>query len=92
MQDVLPEYLTWFLNQPHILDFLKSKAIGTSTQSISKVALGELEIIIPNVIKQKTILKIDRLKNNEKNIRKKTDNLREKLFQQKIINYLSQIK
>ena len=90
--NILPEYLTWYLNQSHILEFLKSKAIGTSTQSISKVALGDLEIIFPNIKKQRTILELTKLRSNEKKIRKRIDDLSGNLFQQKIINYLKQVK
>jgi len=89
---ILPEYLTWFLNQHYILKYLKGKAIGTSTQSISKVALGELEIIIPSIKKQKIILKINQCKNAERKISEKISDLREILTQQKIINYLELLK
>lgn len=92
VSDVLPKYLTWYLNQSHIIEFLKSKAIGTSTQSISKVALGELEIIIPSIKKQIIILEIDRLKKKEKIITEKITTLKKDLTQQKIINYLKQTK
>ncbi|NOY49448.1 MAG: restriction endonuclease subunit S, partial [Chlorobi bacterium] len=51
-KNVLPGYLTWFLNHPSTQQLLKTHARGTSIASISKAVLSELEIPIPNIRKQ----------------------------------------
>jgi len=83
---VLPQYLAWYLNNPHPQQFLKNFARGTSIASISKAVLDELEIFIPDLKTQKLILKITQLRNSEKKLEQEIDNLREKLIQQLIIN------
>jgi len=85
-KDVLPEYLAWFLNSLSIQTLLKGQAIGTSIASISKVVLESLEITVPSIEVQKVILKIAKLRNKEKVLKKKIETLREKQIQQQIIN------
>jgi restriction endonuclease S subunit len=83
---VLPEYLHWFLNHPTTQKILKSQAIGSSTASISKAVLDELEIYIPDLQTQAVILKINQLRKSEKKLREQIEILREKQIQQQIFN------
>lgn len=83
---VIPEYLAWFLNSHSTLTLLKSQAIGTSIPSISKHVLENLEIAVPSIEIQKTILEITKLRNIEKALRHEIETLREKQIQQQIIN------
>ncbi len=83
---ILPEFLVWFLNNPTSQKYLKGRAIGTSIVSISKSVLEELEVPIPDLQTQKTILKIIHLRNSEKKIKLQIETLREKQIQQLIIN------
>lgn len=83
---VMPEYLVWFLNHPTTQKLLKSQAIGSSTASISKAVLDELEIYIPDIQTQTIILKINQLRKSEKKIRQQIDILRETVIQQQILN------
>ena len=85
-KNVLPEYLTWFLNHPSTQALLKAQAIGSSIASISKSVLSELKIPIPNIQKQELILRIFKLRNKEKNLKQQIENLREKEIQNLIIN------
>ena len=84
--DVLPGYLTWFLNHPNTQTLLKGQARGSSIASISKSVLSELEIQIPNIQKQELVLKIFKLRNKEKNLKQQIENLREKEIQNLLIN------
>lgn len=85
-KNVLPGYLTWFLNHPRTQTLLKGQARGSSIASISKAVLSELEIPIPNIKKQELILKIFKLRNKEKNLKKQIKILREKQIQHILIN------
>lgn len=78
---ILPEFLTWYINQPVSQKFLKGNAMGTSIASISKAVLEELDISIPDLQTQKTILKITHLRNSEKKLQQKIEMLREKQIQ-----------
>lgn len=83
---ILPEFLAWLINHPSAQKILKGKAIGTSIVSISKSVLEELEISIPDLQTQKTILKISQLHNAEKKLKQQIETLREKQIQQLILN------
>ena len=87
---VLPHYLAWFLNSHTTQKLLKGQAIGTSIPSISKQVLENLEIAVPGMETQKAILKITMLRNREKALKQKIENLRDKYLNQlivKAINY-----
>jgi restriction endonuclease S subunit len=88
-RSILPEYLTWFLNHPTTMKFLKSFARGTSIASISKEVLDGLEIIIPSLERQELIYKIDDLRSKETYIRMKLLSLKQALNQQQLYNALS---
>lgn len=83
---ILPQFLAWSINNPNSQSFLKRKAIGTSMVSISKSVLEELEISIPNLKRQDVILKIAKLRNTEKKLKREIEILIEIQLQQQIIN------
>ena len=85
-KNVLPGYLTWFLNHPGTQTLLKGQARGSSIASISKAVLSELEIPIPSIHKQELILRIFKLHNRERNLKQQIENLREIEIQNLLIN------
>ena len=85
-KNVLPGYLTWFLNHPGTQTLLKGQARGSSIASISKAVLLELEIPIPSTQKQELILRIFKLRNRERNLKQQIENLREIEIQNLLIN------
>lgn len=85
---ILPGFLVWLINHPTSQKFLKERARGTSIVSISKSALEELEISIPDIQTQKLILEITQLRNKEKLLKNKIEDLREKQIQQQLLNGL----
>lgn len=87
--NILPNYLCWFLNHPKTQKFLKEHATGTSIPSISKVVMEELEIPIPAIETQNGIVKISQLRNKEKTLKGQIDLLREKQIQQQIFQAIS---
>jgi restriction endonuclease S subunit len=84
--EVLPHYLAWFLNHPATLAILKGQAIGTSIPSISKQVLEEIEIPVPALEIQDIIIRLNKLRNKEKELKQRIESLREKQIQQKILN------
>ncbi len=62
---IAPEYLCWYLNTPKILGQLKANAVGSSTPSITKPMLEELEISIPSIEKQRAIVTFSELQDKE---------------------------
>lgn len=84
--NVLPGYLTWFLNHPSTQTLLKGQARGSSIASISKAVLSELEIPIPSIQKQELILRIFKLRNRERTLKQQIENFREIEIQNLLIN------
>lgn len=87
---IISEYLAWWMNQPFSQTVLKTKATGTSIVSISKAMLEEFEIAIPDLHKQKLIIKINTLRNKETELIKQLETLKEQQIQQQIINVIKQ--
>lgn len=85
---LLPEYLAWTLNHPNTQSFLKRNAIGSAMLSISKAVLGDLEIMLPTIEKQKCILKIAALSKKETAILQNIAELKQNYIQQQITNLL----
>ena len=83
---VMPAYVTWVLNNPDTQFYLKRSARGSSMVSISKSVLEDLDIPIPDLKTQMTILNIARLRKAEKFLKEKIEALREMQIQQQIIN------
>ena len=65
---ILPEFVAWYLNLPTVQNTLAAQARGTSIMSISKATLGELEIPIPSIEKQKKYIKLSKLQKREQQL------------------------
>ncbi|MCO6497189.1 MAG: restriction endonuclease subunit S [Chitinophagaceae bacterium] len=85
-ENVLPEYLAWFLNHTQTQSLLKGKARGTSIPSITKSVLESLEIEIPPLEKQKLIIRLADLALQESELRVNILSQRKQLIEQQIIN------
>jgi restriction endonuclease S subunit len=85
---VLPEYLTWYLNHPNTMKYLKAFAKGTSIPSISKAILSNLELPIPTIEKQQLISKINHLQTTEIELIKNILSLKQSLNQYQLYNSL----
>jgi restriction endonuclease S subunit len=64
--------------------------MGTSIPSISKLVLEELEIPVPTIEMQKSVVAISKLRRHEKNIYNKLESLRDKKIQLQITNAINQ--
>lgn len=82
---ILPEFVAWYLNLPTIQNTLAAQARGTSIMSISKAALGELEIPIPPIDKQKKYIELSKLQKRERELYKAIAEKRKQLLEYKMI-------
>lgn len=69
-QEVLPEYVAWALNQQPIQKYFKQSAEGSSQLSIRKAVLENAEITVPSLVKQKSIIALNRAVMNEQRVLK----------------------
>lgn len=86
---VKPEYLSWYLNQNSTQTLLSTMSRGTSIPAINKKMLMELEIPIPSMQKQNTVLKLAELLEQEKLINQKITILKEQQINQIISNAIN---
>jgi restriction endonuclease S subunit len=67
-KNILPEYISWYLNQKPAQDYIKQQSAGTNTPLISKKQLSEMEIPVPSFVMQLKVMDIARLRSKEKEL------------------------
>lgn len=82
--ELLPEYLSWFLNHPRTQNILKAEAKGSSPPSISIKTLYELIIQIPTRSTQQEIVRIHSLRKRENKLTQEIEGLKEQLLQYRL--------
>ena len=82
---VLPEYVAWYINLPATQKVLAAQARGTSIMSISKATLGELEIPIPPIERQKKYIELSKLQKREQELYKTIADRRKQILEYKMI-------
>lgn len=65
VDQVLPTYLTTFLNLPQTQTYLKQLGAGTSIPSIRKNELGDLSVPVPSLVMQRNVAQIQALHQRE---------------------------
>jgi hypothetical protein len=68
---IMTEYLNWFISQKPAQTFFASQAKGTTQRMISKEALEELEVFVPPLDRQKAIVSLASLAEEEQHIMEK---------------------
>jgi restriction endonuclease S subunit len=81
-KEVLPAFISWYLNLPSTQSELMNEAKGTSVHSINKSVLQNLEIPLLTKAKQEKLLQIIELRNHERQIEKRIEILKEKKMSQ----------
>ncbi len=87
--DILPEYLCWYLNHPNVVAVIKSAQAGSVTPLIHKPTLENLKITIPDMEMQKKIVDLSNLQKREEQLLKKIAEKRVQITNQILINELS---
>lgn len=87
---VIPEYLTWYLNQPATQTFLTANSTGSHTRHIRLDALGELAIAVPPLETQRRIVRIHDLSVREKQLAQKILIKRQQIVEQKLLSIVAQ--
>lgn len=84
-QQVLPEYVAWFLNLPSTRQQLAGKvAKGSAIQSISISDLTDLQVALPSIEKQQICIKLAKLQCREQKLYRTIAELRKKILEYKI--------
>jgi restriction endonuclease S subunit len=89
-QKVLPEYLQWYLNQPEARNYFKSFASGTSMFTLPMSVLKNLPIPLPHLPVQEKVIRMVRLRDQEKNLVLQLEDEKEKYIQQLLLQHVYQ--
>lgn len=85
--EVLPAYLNWFINQPTTQARLTRALEGTSVKMISKSTLEALEVSVPPVQKQRQIVELAALGNDEQQLMRELTRLRKTYVEGILMRY-----
>jgi len=76
-EPVLPDYLAWFINQAPAKHYFRKSAEGSLVRSIRKDVLGKLNVAIPPVEEQRTIVQLlETLKQEQRLLQRMEENSR----------------
>lgn len=67
-KNVLPEYLSWFLNDAPTQKIIKLGISGTHMQMLNKKFLEKIEITFPSIDIQRNIINLEKLKEHERKL------------------------
>lgn len=81
---VLPEYLSWLINQPAAQNYFAGRSEGSAVQMINIRTLGELPVVVPDVATQQRIVELARLAAREKELLEKLADRRWRLVSLKL--------
>ena len=86
---VLPAYLAWFINLPATQAKLARRAEGTALRMIRKQSLAELEVILPPLAKQETIVELSNLATREQQLMARLSARRKQYVDSVLIRFAS---
>lgn len=86
--DILPDYLCWYLNQPNVMAVVKTQQVGTGTPLIHKQVVEDFEIPVPDLETQQRIVELARLQAKEKELYQTIAEKRQLITNQLIMNKL----
>jgi hypothetical protein len=76
---VLPAYLNWFINQPAAQAHFARHAEGSNVKMVSKTALQDLQVDVPSLERQQSIVTLAGLSGRQRTLNTRIDGLRERL-------------
>lgn len=86
---ILANYLHWYLNLASTQKQISGGAQGSVLPVISKADLGQLEVPVPSLEKQRAVLKIAELRLQEISIADRIEELKKKKIEQELLNAIS---
>lgn len=85
-QNLLAEYLAWFLQLPSTRSLLEKERMGTFVKMLPRIALGEISVSLPTIEIQKKIIAITKLMTREATLVSELQSKREFVLQNLLIN------
>lgn len=85
--EILPEYLNWYISQRDAQVYLTSRAKGSTQKMISKQAIEDLEVALPSLEKQKNIIELAILSAREQALLHRLADKREQYISTKLMQF-----
>ena len=79
-ENVLPEYVGWYLNQGPAQRYMATRSVGTNIRHLNMKHLRNLPILVPEMGIQQLIVNVQQLRNREKDIVERIQSLRSGLI------------
>jgi len=86
---IVPEFLTWYMNQKEAQNYFSEKKAGTYIPNLNKQDIMDLPLKVPPLKKQNAIAKTAMLLNKEITILEKLKTNRKELIQTQLINLIN---
>ncbi len=84
--DILPEYLAWYLRTDVAAQHFQLRRKGTLVQTIQRMDIGELEVPVPDLERQRIIVELADLGVQEREISVRLAELRTTLLQRQLLS------
>lgn len=85
---LLPAYLNWFINQPSAQEYFSKHAEGSNVKMISKSILEDLDVEVPSIDRQRSIIELAGLSARQRILNGDIDSLRSRLLSDVMMNYV----
>ncbi|SFN34515.1 Type I restriction modification DNA specificity domain-containing protein [Chitinophaga sp. YR627] len=82
---ISPFYLQWYLNHPATTKILIAASKGTSMPLITRDVIERLELPVPSLQKQESIVQVNLLQQQAMQLRLQINNLNETIFHQQLL-------
>jgi len=86
---ILPEYLAWYINQKPAQRYFKTNAGGTRIPIVTKKILEELEVVVPSLSTQEKIAAVNNLFMKEKKLLTELKEKKEILINISLLNVIN---
>lgn len=88
-EQVLPDYLQWYLNLPRAGEYFQAQASGTSMFSLPMSVLKNLEVPLPPLDVQQKVVEIFSLREQEKQTLRELENKRDEYIRELLMQRIS---
>jgi len=85
-----PRYISWYINQSRIQNFIKQNTSGTYTPTVNRKVVENIPLKLPDLEKQNRIAQLAQLTVKEKFLQQKIQNKREMLVNAQLLKFINQ--
>jgi restriction endonuclease S subunit len=91
VNNLLPDYITAFLNTNHVKEYIKKNSTGGTIKAVKKEAISQLEIEVPPLNKQREIVSLLNTLERYKKLNDKITNLKNELKETSVKKSINKI-